>query len=38
MFGSAIQTGSKNLPMILFGRFAGGCNGCSEYELDIFFC
>ncbi|KAI8636932.1 general substrate transporter [Parasitella parasitica] len=24
MFGSAIQTGSKNLPMILFGRFAGG--------------
>ncbi|CEP12248.1 hypothetical protein [Parasitella parasitica] len=24
MFGSAIQTGSRNLPMILFGRFAGG--------------
>ncbi|KAG2237072.1 hypothetical protein INT48_001840 [Thamnidium elegans] len=24
LFGSAIQTGAKNLPMMLFGRFAGG--------------
>lgn len=25
LFGSAIQTGAKNLAMILFGRFAAGC-------------
>ncbi|GAA5810761.1 hypothetical protein MFLAVUS_004187 [Mucor flavus] len=29
LFGSAIQTGAKNLPMMLFGRFAGGVGTCT---------